>query len=137
MTKDDIVQMRRFPDAVASYGAPIGHHTSDGKTAEFSLLDKGKSYDFPYRALLPQKIDNLLVAGRCISVAAEGIGSTRNMTSCMATGQAAGTAAALAAISGVTPRSLDVKKIQRELFLRGAHIEGIRFNAAKPEQMLA
>ncbi|AMJ61561.1 FAD-dependent oxidoreductase [Bosea sp. PAMC 26642] len=136
MTKDDIVSMRRFPDAIASYGAPIGHHTSDGKDAEFSLLTSGNSYDFPYRALLPQKIDNLLVAGRCISVAAEGIGSTRNMTSCMATGQSAGTAAALAALAGVTPRALDVRAIQRELLRQGAYIEGVHFNALTAEEAI-
>ena len=125
LTKDDILNMRSFPDAIATYAAPIGLHTTDGKDAVFNLLTPGKSYDFPYRVLLPQKIDGLLVAGRCISVAAESIGSTRNMTACMALGQAAGTAAALSALQGIRPRDLDVKRLQKELIRQGAYIEGV------------
>ena len=125
LTKDDIAATRRFPDAVASYAAAIGHHTADGRDTEWTELQSGRSYDFPYRVLLPQRIDGLLVAGRCISVAADGIGSTRNMTSCMATGQAAGTAAALSAQSGVTPRRLDVRRLQDTLIGQGAYIEGL------------
>jgi len=125
LTKEDILGMRRFPDAVASYSAPIGHHTADGKDAAFYILTPGRSYDFPYRVFLPQKIDGLLVVGRCISVAADSIGSTRNMTACMATGQATGTAAALSAREGVPPRALDVKYLQQVLLRQGAHIEGV------------
>ena len=124
LTKDDIVNNRRFPDAIASYAAPVGLHTADGKDAVFSRLKPGKSYDFPYRTLLPLKVDNLLVTGRCISVTADAIGSTRNMTSCMAIGEAAGTAAALSALNEVRPRNIKIKDLQNQLIKQGAYIEG-------------
>jgi hypothetical protein len=125
LTKEDVLSMRRFPDAVMSYNAPVVKHTADGKDAIFVFMPPGGAYDFPYRVMVPQRIENLLVAGRCISVAADTIGSTRNMTACMALGQAAGTAAALSVRMKVRPRALDVTVLQRELIRQGAHIVGV------------
>jgi hypothetical protein len=124
LTKADILNLRRFPDAVASYSGPLGEHTPDGKDTGFSWLEAGRSFDFPYRVILPKKVDNLLLAGRCISVAGDAMGSTRPMPACMAVGQAAGTAAALSVLEGVKPRDLDVRSLQRELLRQGAYIEG-------------
>ncbi len=69
----------------------------------------------PYGTLLPQGVDNLLVAGRCISAEEEAMGQLRLIPVCAATGQAAGTAAALAVREGVTPGKLDVTNLQRAL----------------------
>jgi ribulose 1,5-bisphosphate synthetase/thiazole synthase len=69
----------------------------------------------PYGSLLPQGVDNLLVAGRCISAEEEAMGQLRLIPVCAATGQAAGTAAALAVREGVTPGKLDVTNLQRAL----------------------
>lgn len=132
LTKEDVLSMKRFPDAVVSYNAPVVKHTADGTDAIFVLMPPGGAYDFPYRVMVPQRIENLLVAGRCISVAADTIGSTRNMTACMAMGQAAGTAAALAVRQGVPPRALDVKTLQHELLRQGAHIVGVRLESTAP-----
>jgi len=67
-------------------------------------------------------MDNLLVAGRCISATHEAQASTRVIPICMAIGQAAGTAAALSVRLGVTPRILDVTKLQRSLGKQGAEL---------------
>jgi len=64
---------------------------------------------------VPNEIDNLLVAGRCISVTAEAMGSIRIQSHCLATGQAAGTAAAMAAAKKVCPRELHVEELQTRL----------------------
>ncbi len=77
-------------------------------------------YDIPYRCLLPQKVENLLVAGRCMSGEHIAFESYRGMVIMMAVGQAAGTAAALAARAGVAPRALDVGLLQDTLRAQGA-----------------
>ena len=75
-------------------------------------------YDIPYRCLTPQKIDNLLISGRCISATHDGMAGARVMGTCMAIGEAAGTAAALAVRDGVNPRDVDVAALRQAL--RGA-----------------
>jgi hypothetical protein len=87
------------------------------------MIKDGGAYGIPYRALLPKGVENLLVAGRMITADFEAHMSTRNVVSCMAQGQAAGTAAALSALSGVAPRKLDVKKLQDTLVRDGVYLE--------------
>ncbi len=77
-------------------------------------------YNIPYRSLLPQRITNLLAAGRCISADHRAHHATKEIPSCMATGQAAGTAAALALRSKVGVGEVDVAALQAELRSHGA-----------------
>ena len=72
-------------------------------------------YDVPYGCLLPKKIDNLLVAGRCVSATKEGREELRLICPCIATGQAAGTAAALSVKNTVKPKDLEIKMLQKAL----------------------
>ncbi len=81
----------------------------------FAYIDKS----IPYRAILPQKVDNLLVAGRCISHDRDILDPIRLIPPCMVTGYAAGTAAALAIQDDVPPRKLDVPKLQASLKKNG------------------
>lgn len=76
----------------------------------------------PYGSLLPQGVDNLLVAGRCISAEEEAMGQLRLIPVCSATGQAAGTAAALAVREGVTPGKLDISQVQKVLTDQGVDL---------------
>jgi hypothetical protein len=80
-------------------------------------------YNIPYRSLLPRRIDNLLVAGRCISADHRAHHATKEIPPCMATGQAAGTAAAMAAASGVGVKDVDVSALQGRLRAQGAILE--------------
>jgi succinate dehydrogenase/fumarate reductase flavoprotein subunit len=77
-------------------------------------------YYIPYRSLLPKEFSNLLVAGRCISVDHRVHHATKEIPPCMATGEAAGTAAALAVRNGIDPKLIDVKTLQRRLEEWGA-----------------
>lgn len=77
-------------------------------------------YYIPYRSLLPVEFSNLLVAGRCISVDHRVHHATKEIPPCMATGEAAGTAAALAVHAGIEPKQVDIKKLQHRLAERGA-----------------
>ena len=76
----------------------------------------------PYGTLLPQGIDNLLVAGRCISAEEEAMGQLRLIPVCAATGEAAGTAAALALRAGVAPAKLDISELQQALRAQGVDL---------------
>lgn len=76
----------------------------------------------PYGAILPQSVENLLVAGRCISAEEEAMGQLRLIPVCSATGQAAGTAAALALKHEVAPRHLDVSLLQKTLIGQGVDL---------------
>jgi hypothetical protein len=77
-------------------------------------------YYIPYRSLLPKEFSNLLVAGRCISVDHRVHHATKEIPPCMATGEAAGTAAALAVRNGIEPKQLEVKLLQQQLENGGA-----------------
>ena len=98
LTKEDLAQRSRFDDSIA----------------------RGRDYYMPFRVLLPQKIDNLLVAGRHYSVTSQAQKISREIPPCMAMGEAAGVAAALALNAGVTARNVDVKAVQKALRAQGA-----------------
>ncbi len=98
MTKEDLAERTRFPDSIA----------------------RGRDYYMPYRALLPKQIDNLLVAGRHYSATSAAQKMSREIPPCMAMGEAAGVAAALALQSNVTVRHVDIPTLQRTLRAQGA-----------------
>lgn len=117
---DDVLKGRQFDDAIArsAYNVDI-HNPHNDKSTWYEIED---AYDIPYRCLLPKKIENLLVAGRCISTSHEASGSARMTPHVAATGEAAGTAAALAAKQGVVARALDVNALRRQLVSQNANL---------------
>lgn len=127
-TAEDVASASKFPDAVLRSAYPVDVHSSAGKGYDKS--DRGEPvappagdwYEVPYRSLVPLKVDNLLVAGRCISATHEGQGAVRIMPNCAALGEAAGTAAALCVIEDVTPRRLDTAHLREHLLRQGAII---------------
>lgn len=109
VTEEDAVKGNRFEDVIAISSNPVpGYY---GKRFFFDH----EGFDIPYRALVPKKIENLLLAGRCISCEQVPFQSARSMAPLMAISEAAGTAAALAVKHNVTPRQLDVKLLQKVL----------------------
>lgn len=80
----------------------------------------GTRYWIPYRCLLVREVDNLLAAGRCISVDHRVHHATKEIPSCMVTGEAAGTAAAMAVQAGISPRQVDVAALRDTLRRAGA-----------------
>lgn len=98
LTRDDVLEAHDFPDAVARCGAPVEDHDG-GESTNWEYVGghrSGRTYGVPYRCLLPTELDNVAVAGRCLSATHDAHASVRSMAQCMALGQAAGTAAALA-----------------------------------------
>ena len=116
LTADDALKGRRFDDVVAISSCPIIHYYGYRRYLEH------EGYDIPYPSLVPKRVDGLLVAGRCISSDQEPYESHRAMVPIMAIGEAAGAAAALAAKTGVVPRALDVKLLQKTLIAGGAEL---------------
>jgi len=88
----------------------------------FAPKDSRGFNEIPYRIIVPKKVDNLLVAGRCASMSHEGQSSARVSGPCFIMGQAAGTAADLALKANVAPRTLDVAALQRRLRADGANL---------------
>ena len=118
----DVLQARRFDDAIARGAYPIDIHNPEGTGTVLRRLPAGEAYDIPLRCLIPQSTEGLLVAGRCLSGTHEAHSSYRVMPIVMATGQAAGVCAALAARTGVLPRRIDAREVQRELLRQGASL---------------
>jgi glycine/D-amino acid oxidase-like deaminating enzyme len=106
MTRDDMDAA--FDDVVAR----TGHWT------KYDCV-----YNIPYRSLLSRGLENLLVAGRCLSVDHRVHHATKEIPPCMATGQAAGTAAAMAARAGISAKKLDIPALQARLREQGAILE--------------
>jgi 2-polyprenyl-6-methoxyphenol hydroxylase-like FAD-dependent oxidoreductase len=122
LTQADVLSAARFDDAVARAAFPIDIHAADqptlSHTEQFS-----HAYDIPYRCLVAAGVDNVLVAGRCISTTHEANGSARITATCFATGEAAGLAAALVARTGSAARDLDYGHLRQYLRSRGALLD--------------
>ncbi len=119
LTRADVENGARFPDAIARGAYPMSVQSAAGVRQHLFVRDGG-DYDIPFRCLVPRKIDGLLVAGRCLSATREAVGSARMGAQCMAYGQAAGTAAALAAHAKIAPRAIDIAKLRATLQQQGA-----------------
>jgi len=115
LSVEDVMTGARFSDVIAKGAFPIDIHHEGQPT--LSVLDK--DYDIPYRCLIPKNVENLLVGGRCISVEHQVSGTIRITGACMATGQAAGAAAALAALGKKTTREIKIGKLQELLVNQG------------------
>jgi FAD dependent oxidoreductase len=85
----------------------------------------GGVYGIPFRCLLPQLVEGLLVAGRCFSATHDAHASARSMGTCMSMGQAAGTAAALAAAAGGVPGGLDAGHLRAHLAEQGVLLDPV------------
>lgn len=122
LTVDDLLTARRFEDVVARGSYPLDIHNPSGKGTSLRRLPAGEAYDVPLRSLIPKGVDGLLVAGRCLSGTHEAQSSYRAMPIAMATGQAAGVCAALAAARRVEPRGASIIDVQTELIRQGADL---------------
>jgi hypothetical protein len=122
LTREDVLEGRRFEDEIALCGAPIEDHHAGGDTA-WQYVGEAGVYGIPYRCLLPAELDGLLVAGRCFSSTHDAHASARSMATCMAMGQAAGTAAVMAIRHGTVPRAVSAASLRNRLHAEGALLE--------------
>ena len=112
ITIDDAKSEAHFDDVVALNCRALDYHL---KGTVFKISHLERAHDIPLWALLPQGVENLVVGGRCISCDHLSQASIRGAATCMATGHAAGTSAAVAAMNGQYMRDVDIRQIQRTL----------------------
>lgn len=114
ITIEDVTSGRHFGDDVFEYGF-------HDEAPRFNVAEGG-SYGFPYRAMLPKGLANVLATGMMITTEHHAHMSTRNTVSCMAQGQAAGTASAMCAASGKTTRELEYNNLRKKLVNNGVYL---------------
>jgi hypothetical protein len=123
LTEDDLATGRDFDDTIAFAAYPMDIH--DPKGAGGGVSNRGETanmYQIPFRCLVPQRIEQLLVAGRCVSATHEALGAIRVMPPSFAMGEAAGTAGALAVQEGVPPRRVPLGWLRETLREHGVFL---------------
>ncbi len=120
LTGQDLATGTKFPDGVVACDNPIDDvMRAEGDMTHQAALAKGDYYTIPFRALVPERIDNLMFAGRILSADPVAFASVRGMPQCMAMGQACGTAAALALQAGCTVQDLATNRLVASLSAQG------------------
>ena len=123
LTAQELKDCTRFPDSIALGNYDIDIHNPEGAGTSHYYFPAGQYYTIPYRSLLPKELDNLLVAGRCISATHEAQASVRIMPICATMGEAAGVAAAVAKQTGTCVHDVEVALVQQKLREKGAAID--------------
>lgn len=116
LNANDLLQGQIPEDSILMASNSIDVHGGPGTIGTtYTTIENGRWYGVPFRCLLPKNIDNLLVAGRCLSAQSDAAGAVRVVPPSMAMGQAAGTAAALALKGGLTPKKVDISQLTAQL----------------------
>jgi len=119
----DVLGCASFDDSIGVNGWPMEEHVAGDVVFRFPPIPESRGYnELPYRMLVPEKIDNLLIAGRCASMTHEGQSAARVSGACFAMGEAAGIAAALALTGNRVPRDIAIERLQGALKEQGAFI---------------
>lgn len=122
LTEKDCKACTKFDDSIAACNYDIDIHNPEGTGTSIYSFSETEFYTIPYRSLIPQKVNNMLVAGRCISSDHGAQASYRIMPTVCTIGEAAGTAIGLAVKSQCGVRDIDVKQLQRTLTNNAAFI---------------
>ena len=122
LTADDLLDSKVPEDSILLAANSVDVHGRFGPTSNEYVPIKGDYYGIPYRSLLPRGVEQLLIAGRCVSADSTAAGAIRVMPPCMGMGQAAGIAAALAVKTGTTVRKVDAQTIRSVLKENGAYL---------------
>lgn len=123
LTESDVLTCASFDDAIGVNGWMVEAHVAGDVLFKWQDIPSSRGFNhLPYRMIVPQRIDNLLVAGRCASMTHMGQSAARVSGACFVMGQAAGTAAAIAIESNRCPRDVDVERLQGQLRKDGAYL---------------
>ena len=122
LTAEDLLNSKVPEDSILLAANSVDVHGRFGPTSNEYVPIKGKYYGVPYRCLIPKGIEQLLIAGRCVSADSTAAGAIRVMPPCMGMGEAAGVAAALSVKEGITVRRIDVQNLRKVLKDRGAYL---------------
>jgi FAD dependent oxidoreductase len=123
LSGEDVLACASFHDSIGVNGWPMESHVAGDVIFKFPPIPESRGFnELPYRMLVPEGVDNLLVAGRCASMTHDGQSAARVSGACFAMGEAAGSAAALALGGNTLPRDIAVDKLQAQLKQQGAFL---------------
>jgi hypothetical protein len=123
LSGEDVLGCASFEDSIGVNGWPMESHVAGDVIFKFPPIPQSRGFnELPYRMLVPDGVDNLLIAGRCASMTHDGQSAARVSGACFAMGEAVGTAAALALSGNTIPRDISVEKLQQALKQQGAFI---------------
>jgi FAD dependent oxidoreductase len=123
LSGEDVLTCASFEDSIGVNGWPIESHVAGDVIFKFPPIPQSRGFnELPYRMLVPEGVDNLLIAGRCASMTHDGQSAARVSGACFVMGEAAGSAAALALSGNTPPRDVAVEKLQQALQQQGAFI---------------
>ena len=123
LSGEDVLACASFDDTIGVNGWPIERHVAGNVEWGWPAIPGSRGFNhLPYRMLVPERIDNLLVAGRCASMTQDGQSAARVSGACFAMGEAAGLAASLALSGNTRPREIAIEKLQQALIEQGAFI---------------
>lgn len=123
LTGEEVINGIKRADGVCKGGHEVDIHGKDKNHIRMTIKDAG-SYDIPLGCLIPKGMKNLLMAGRCLSADRVAHSSARVMGTCLAMGQASGTAAAICAAAGIHTNELSVSELRKALREQGAVLDG-------------
>jgi Dehydrogenases (flavoproteins) len=119
LTREDILAGKKFADAVAIGCYPIDIHGKKNHAVAFTPIGGDGIYTIPFSSMLPVEMPGVIAAGKCVAADTGAFAAIRTMPVCLAMGEAAGTAAAIALKKGVPPSAVPVSEIQRPLKAAG------------------
>jgi hypothetical protein len=123
LSGDDVLGCASFEDSIGVNGWPMESHVAGDVIFRFPPIPESRGFnELPYRMLVPDGVDNLLVAGRCASMTHDGQSAARVSGGCFVMGEAAGSAAALALSGNTRVRDIAVDRLQQTLQQQGAFI---------------
>jgi hypothetical protein len=123
LTEDDVRDCADFDDTIGVNGWPVEAHVAGTVEFRWPRGDSPRGFNqLPFRMILPQRIANLYVIGRCASMTHDAQSAARVTGPCFAMGEAAGTAAGLALGAGVSCAAVDVARLQQQLERAGAYL---------------
>jgi hypothetical protein len=123
LSGEDVLGCASFNDSIGVNGWPMEQHVAGDVIFKFPPIPESRGFnELPYRMLVPEGLDNLLMAGRCASMTHDGQSAARVSGGCFVMGEAAGTAAALALGGNTNPRDIAIEKLQQQLQQQGAFI---------------
>lgn len=134
MTKDIILHQTVMDDriAITAYGIDL-HSPEVGGQNVLYYLEPGQYYGVPYGVMVPKSpVENFLVAGKCVSADEDATSGVLCSGICMAMGEAAGTACAISIQDNVSPRNVDIRKVQKGLLEHGAILDPVPVPKRKP-----
>ncbi|MDQ0253376.1 hypothetical protein J2S74_000748 [Evansella vedderi] len=119
LMNDDVIKKRKFKNAIVRSAWPIEAHGTDG--VKIVHLDDDY-YEVPFEVMLPEKVDQLLTVGRCISAEHEALASVRVTAQCFEEGFAAGYAATLSVKENITPKQVDIHNVRDFMISNGSEL---------------